>query len=294
MTPRTLTTESKRRSRSRPFLLGRFVGQSSSLLLFTLIAFSTVYPLVFLVLIAFKSPQNYAVDHFGLPTQITFDSLVTVMTRPDFVSGLANSLLICAATTVFTALFGSMAGYSLAKLSLPFQTWFRFALIVLMIVPATILIVPVFTVVLDLNLQNNRAGLVLVYMGLQLPFASFMMASFFESLPEELLHAATIDGAGTVRTFWSIAMPLSKQSILALSTLVFLSSWNDLIFALVILQEQGTRTLQVALLMLNNPVVLTPKTVIMAGLLVSALPNILIFALFNRQLTKGVTAGALK
>jgi ABC-type glycerol-3-phosphate transport system permease component len=261
---------------------------------FSLLSPSRLYPLVFLVLIAFKSPQNYAVDQFGLPTQITVDSVVSVFTRPDFVSGLTNSLLICTATTIFTALFGSMAGYSLAKLNLPFQTWFRFALVVLMIVPATILIVPVFTVVLDFNLQNNPAGLVLVYMGLQLPFASFMMASFFESLPEELLQAATIDGAGTVRAFWSIALPLSKQSILALSTLVFLSSWNDLIFSLVILQEDGTRTLQVALLMLNNPVVLTPKTVIMAGLLISALPNILIFALFNRQLTKGVTAGALK
>lgn len=279
------------RTRRRAGRASRLIALGATL---SLVGMSTLYPLLFLASVALKSPQNFRLDPFGVPVPPTLDSIIDVFTRPEFVSGMVNSILICAASTLLSALVGSMAGWSLARLRLPGRNLVRGSVITLMIVPATVLIVPVFTVVRFFLLQNNPVGLVLVYAGLMLPFAIFMMTSFFQAVPTELIQAASIDGAGVVRTFVSIALPLARPALAALATLTFLNCWNDLLFSLVILQQPGQRTLQVVLTTLTNPVLATPEPTVMSGLLLSAVPNILLFALFNRQLTRGITAGAVK
>lgn len=263
-------------------------------LVLSLIGFSTLYPLVFVSSVALKSPAEFAESPFGLPSDPTFQSLERVWNQADFGRYVTNSVVVVGLATTGCVLIACMTGFALARLRFPFRELLRNGVVALMILPASLMIVPVFKVVLDLQLQNTYAGLILVYIGMQLPFAIFMMSAFFQSVPRELLQAASVDGASLFRSFRSIAVPLARPAIAALTALTFLTLWNDLLFSLVILQDPEKRTVQVGMSLLNNAVLQQPQTVVAAAMLISALPPLLLFVLFTRHLSQGLMAGSLK
>ena len=162
-----------------------------------------------------------------------------------------------------------------------------------MSVPPTVLLIPIFKVVLDAGLLNERLGLILVYTALMLPFGIYLLASFMRSVPKELLLAAQVDGAGPLRILWSVVIPLVRPALLTLLTLSFLFLWNELLFSLVILQTEEHRTIMVGIAQAQGQFQKNIG-VVAAGLLLSMIPPLLIFAFFQRSLTRGLTAGAVK
>lgn len=260
----------------------------------TLVALSTLYPIVFIGLVAFMQPGDYRENPLGLPTHPTFDSIVKVWGDGDFAGYMLNSLLVVGASVVLIVVLGSLAGFAFAHLRFPgLGPTFLIAL-ALMVLPASLFMVPTFKVVLDLHLFNNYAGLILVYASLQVPFGIFMMWTYFQAVPRELFEAAHLDGASVFRTFRSVALPLAGPAVLTLTTLTFLTLWNELLFSLIILQDSDKRTIIVGLSLLKATMGVQNTTVLAAGMLVSAIPPLLLFVLFNRQITTGLVAGAVK
>ncbi|MDP3208053.1 MAG: carbohydrate ABC transporter permease, partial [Rhodoglobus sp.] len=141
---------------------------------------------------------------------------------------------------------------------------------------------------------NSYLGLILVYASLQLPFGIFMMWTFFQAVPQELIDAAQLDGASLFRTFRSVVLPLAGPAVLTLTTLTFLTLWNELLFSLIILQDAEKRTIIVGLSLLKATMGVQSTTVLAAGMLVSVIPPLLLFVLFNRHITAGLTVGAVK
>ena len=260
----------------------------------TLVAFSTVYPLLFIGFVSFMRPVDYRENPLGLPTTPTLDSLMKVWGDGSFGRYLLNSLVVVGVSVALIVVLGSLAGFAFAHLKFPGLGQTFIIALALMVLPASLFMVPTFKVVLDLHLFNNQLGLILVYASLQVPFGIFMMWTYFQAVPKELFEAAHIDGASIFRTFRSIALPLSGPAILTLTTLTFLTLWNELLFSLIILQDADERTIIVGLSLLKASMGIENTTVLAAGMLVSAIPPLLLFVLFNRQITTGLVAGAVK
>ncbi|CAN5347368.1 carbohydrate ABC transporter permease [soil metagenome] len=272
----------------------RVITLSLISLVLTLIGFSTLYPLVFIGLVAFMQPSGYRENPLGLPQPPSLDSLQKVWGDADFAGYMLNSILVVSASVLIIVVFGSLAGFAFAHLSFPgLRVTFLIAL-ALMVLPASLFMVPTFKTVLDLHLFNSYLGLILVYAALQVPFGIFMMWTYFQAIPRELFEAANLDGASIFRTFRSIALPLAGPAVLTLTTLTFLTLWNELLFSLIILQDSDKRTIIVGLSLLKATMGVQNTTVLAAGMLVSAIPPLLLFVLFNRQITSGLVAGAVK
>jgi len=287
-------TIARKRLKTRRRRPSRVIGISLVSIVLTLIAFSTLYPLLFIGFVAFMQPGEYRQNRLGIPTNPTFDSLIKVWGDGDFGRYMLNSLFVVGCSVLLIVVLGSLAGFAFAHLKYPGLGASFVIALALMVLPASLFMVPTFKVVLDLHLFNNYLGLILVYASLQVPFGIFMMWTYFQAVPKELFEAAHLDGASVFRTFRSVALPLAGPALLTLTTLTFLTLWNELLFSLIILQDADSRTIIVGLSLLKATMGVENTTVLAAGMLVSAIPPLLLFVIFNRQVTSGLVAGAVK
>jgi multiple sugar transport system permease protein/raffinose/stachyose/melibiose transport system permease protein len=200
--------------------------------------------------------------------------------------------VVVPAVAILTVL-ACLAAYALIHFDFPLRKAALVVIVAMMALPPTALLIPIFKVVLDAGLLNDRLGLILVYSALNLPFSIYLLASFMRGVPRELLSAAQVDGAGVLRSLWSIVIPLIRPALFTLITINFLVLWNELLFSLVILQDESKRTIMVGIAQAQGQYE-KDLGVVCAGLLFSMVPPLLIFAFFQRSLARGLTAGAVK
>lgn len=273
-------------------LLGRLGGWVVWLFL-ALLAISALYPLVFLTATALRTPTDYHSSPGGLPRHLTTSNVSEAFTHVHIGTFALNSLYVVVPAVAIITVVSCLAGYALVHFHFPLRTGALVFIVALMALPPTALLIPIFKVILDAGLLNQRLGLILVYSAINLPFSIYLLASFMRSVPTELLNAARIDGAGAIRTLWSVVVPLVRPGLLTLLTLNFLFLWNEFLFSLVILQSEGNRTIMVGIAQFQGHF---EKNfgIVCAGLLLSMVPPLLIFTFFQRDLARGLTAGAVK
>ena len=272
---------------------GNPIRWAPSLGVLTIFTLSSLYPLVFVAITAFKTTRDYAADPLGLPRNPTFEHLERALTTGNVDTYLANSLIVVSAAVVLLLVLGSMAGYALSCLKFRGSGAISLAIVCLLAVPAVVVMIPLYRTVGQLGLINSYAGLVLTYTALNLPFSVYFMSTYFSGLPRAILEAGTMDGAGEFRIFRSIALPLSRPALSTLATLNFLWLFNELLFALIILQDDDKRTLPVGLATLQGQHT-TPVPLLASGLLISLVPVLLVFFFAQRHLARGLTLGAVK
>jgi ABC-type glycerol-3-phosphate transport system permease component len=258
-----------------------------------LLAISALYPLLFLTATALRTPSDYRSSPGGIPSHLTTGNVSEAFTHVHIGTFALNSLLVVVPAVIIITVVSCLAGYALVHLDFPLRKGALVFIVALMALPPTALLIPVFKVILGAGLLNQRLGLILVYSAIDLPFSIYLIASFMRSVPSELLNAARVDGAGTLRTLWSVVIPLVRPGLLTLLTLNFLFLWNEFLFSLVILQSEGDRTIMVGIAQFQGHF---EKNfgIVCAGLLLSMIPPLLIFAFFQRDLARGLTAGAVK
>ena len=284
-----------RSNRRRRHHARRQLAKFPSSVVLLLLAASTIYPLLFVVSIALKTPTEYATERVGIPAKPTLQAFADAWGQAQMGTYIGNTFIVTVAAVFLVVVLSTLAGYAIATVDFPLKGIGLAMTLALLALPGSLFIVPVFKVVLDLGLVNTYIGLVLVYASLQLPFGIFLMTSFFAGVPGELLDAAAIDGASAIRTLFSIAVPLARPATLTLTTLSFLLFWNELLFALVILQDPEKRMVQAGLSLLRNSLSINTSTAtVAAGMTIAVIPPLLLFAIFNRQITTGLTAGAVK
>jgi len=271
----------------------RVLGPGAIFVALSAIAASAIYPVIFILVTALRSDEDYGRSSIGLPRALTLDNFKDAWNRANLSTYAINSVIVVTVAVVLLTTVAALAGFAFAQLRVPFGRSLLGSMVALMIVPPSVLMIPIFKLVSDLELLNKYTGLVLVYASLNLPFSVYLMTTYMRGIPFEIVDAARVDGASRFRTFISIALPLSRPGLATLATLNFLVLWNELLFALLLLQTDDKRTVMVGLSILTGQY-LTSVPVIAAGLLFSMIPPLLIFALFQRDLVRGLTAGAVK
>jgi ABC-type glycerol-3-phosphate transport system permease component len=261
--------------------------------IFATLAASTLYPLFFLVSTALRTTDDYRSSPGGLPQELTFGNVELAFSEVGIGRLAINSFLVVIPAVVIVAVLACLAAYALVHFEFPLRRTTLVIVVAMMALPPVVLLIPIFKIILDAGLLNNRLGLILVYSALSLPFSIFLLASFMRSVPSELLNAAKLDGAGALRTLWSVVIPLVRPGLLTMVTLNFLFLWNEFLFSLVILQSESNRTIMVGIAQFQAH---WEKNfgVVSAGLLLSMVPPLLIFAFFQRDLARGLTSGAVK
>jgi len=225
------------------------------------------------------------------PKTFTFDNYMEVFHNQPALRWTFNSLFVAGVTTVLVVVASSMAAYAFSKLRFKGRTVIFIVFVSSMMVPKEVMIVPLFRLTQQLGLVNSLYGM--IWPNVAIAFGVFLLKGFFDSAPDALREAARIDGAGEVRTFVQVLLPIVKPGIGALFILNFVQVWNDYLWQLVVGQEKNSKTLMVGVATLMQD--LNPNFAYkMAGATVAAIPMLLIFILFQQYFTRGISIGAVK
>jgi multiple sugar transport system permease protein len=253
-------------------------------------------PFLWMALSAFKTRQDLtASPPVWLPTQWTLGNFRALLDQLDMPRYFLNSLIVAVLVTVCNLLFCSMLGYALAKLDFAGRSKVFGTVLAALMVPGNLLILPLYVLMSGLNLIDSYAGLVLPFAASA--FGVFLMRQFMQSVPDELLEAARIDGAGEWFIFWRIVLPLVRPALATLTIFTFLGSWNNFVWPLVATNDPGKYTLPVALATFaNDPnrTVAGGNGMLMAGSLLVVLPVLAVFAVLQRHFTQGIATAGLK
>lgn len=203
---------------------------------------------------------------------------------------LGNSTIVCLLSISIILVCSTMAGFAFAKLRYPGATIVFLAIIAALLIPVQSIVIPAYVDVANWHLLNSYTGAVLMYSAIGTPFATFLMTAYYRSLPDELLEAGVMDGLSYPAIFVRIALPMSVPALATIFVLQFIQIWDDLLIGLLFLQNVNERTITVGLGALAAGRT-TNIPVLMAGSLVSALPAIVVFLIFQRFLVNGLTAG---
>jgi ABC-type glycerol-3-phosphate transport system permease component len=258
----------------------------------TALSVVTAFPFVWMVLTSIR-PGNTVFTEGLIPTSVTFEAYVQVWNGVDIPRHFLISFWITAVTVVAVVFLATLAGYSFAHLDFPAKKTIYLVLLSTMLLPGTAVIVPLFLELKQLSLLDTTTGLILVYVGTNLPFAMFLMRAFFETLPRELRDSARVDGAGEFRIFWSVMAPLIGPGVATLVIFQFMFTWNEFILANTLLQTPEKLPLQPVLFAMQGQYS-TDWPVLTAALVLSVLPIVIVYVRMQRQFVAGLTMGALK
>lgn len=204
---------------------------------------------------------------------------------------MANSVLIAALTTLGVIIVSSFAAYAFAKLRFPGRNILFVVFISTLMLPKEVFIIPLFKIMTKINLYGTYTGVILPNIGL--PFGVFLLKQFFEGIPDTLRESAKIDGASELRIFMSVILPISKPGIGALAILMFVQTWNDFLWQLIMASSNDLRPLQLAIAAMQASDSID-YGLRYAGACLCAVPMVIIFLIFQKYFTRGITLGAVK
>jgi N-acetylglucosamine transport system permease protein len=253
-------------------------------------------PLIWVAMTAFRSSGEILGDPMGFPVSLHWENFTHAWTEANIGRYTLNSLIILAGSLTGTMLLGSMAAYVIARFTFPGN---RFVFLLFaggMMFPVILALVPLFAVMENFGLLDTRPGLMIAYIAYSLPFTTFFLTSFFRTLPVGVQEAAMVDGASHTRTFFQVMMPMAKPGLVSIGIFNFLGQWNQYLLPLLLNNEdessyvlpQGLAALAISQGYRGD------WGALFAGLTIAMLPVLVVYAVFQRQVQAGLTAGALK
>ncbi len=267
-----------------------------SLLRQVVVLFFTVlslFPVYFMAVSALKSKAEYLENKFNLPPHPIIDNFLTAFAGEKFLIRFTNSIVLTVGSVAVSLLIACMAAYAFARMRFPGKRTLFNLMLTLMVVPPVVMVVPLFVTMVRLSLVNTYQGVILIYIGLLLPFSIYMMTNFFQTIPHEIIDAARIDGCSNFGVFARILMPLSSPAVITLIVVNALWAWNELLIALIFLQRDEMKTLMVGIASMRSRVYVDiPAT--MAGLLVATIPIVVLYMFGQRYFIRGLVGGAVK
>jgi len=255
------------------------------------VAVTSIYPFIWVVISSLKDNNEIFGNSLGLPMVIRWGNYVEAWKGASVGKSFLNSMFVSTVAVLILCMISSMGSYVLTRF-IKSQLLSTYLLLGLLI-PLHALLIPSVLIFKALHLQDNLAGLVIIYIAVNIPFSLFIMNGFLRSIPADIDEAARIDGCGKIRLFFSILLPLAKPGIATVATIAFLNCWNDLLLGLVLLSTPGKRTLSVAISVLKGAY-MTRYGLLCAGFVISIAPVILMYILLQKHVIAGMTAGAVK
>jgi ABC-type glycerol-3-phosphate transport system permease component len=260
------------------------------LILFSVVAF---YPVFYMLITSFKTRKDWLNNQFGLPTLLVPDNYAQAMNQGRLILWFGNSLYVTVLSIFVSTAIAALAAYAVARFKFPGRGFFLNTMIVLMVIPPVVLVMPLFVLMVNIKLVNTLPGLIIIYVGLLIPFSIYLLVSFFRSLPKEIFDAATVDGCSNFGILWRIVVPLSAPAFVTLIVVNTLWVWNELLVALVFLQSEEFKTLMPGLTLFKGHFSLN-EPLIMAGTMIATIPMLLLYIFGQRYFVQGLVAGAVK
>ncbi|MBP2537404.1 MULTISPECIES: carbohydrate ABC transporter permease [Agrobacterium tumefaciens complex] len=227
------------------------------------------------------------------PSHATLDHYRYVIENSAFPTFFKNSVIVAGSTAIAVTILSSLSGYALSRFRFKGKYWIVALMLITQMFPLVMLVAPIFKMLSPLGLTNSLTGLVIVYTAFNVPFATFLMQSFFDGIPKDLEEAAMIDGASRFTAFRQIILPLTLPGIAATLGFVFTAAWSELLFALMLISGNQSATFPVGLLTFVSKFSVDFGQMMAAGVL-ALIPACLFFLLIQRYLVQGLTAGAVK
>jgi raffinose/stachyose/melibiose transport system permease protein len=267
------------------------------LLFLVLWAVVELFPIVFLYMTAMKSDEEIMNSVLLPPRRPTLNNFVLAWRGGNLGVPISryflNSVIVTSGTLLFLTLLGAMAGYGLSRYFFPGKDFLQKFLIFALAVPVHATLIPVFHFLGRFGLRNNYLGLIFVYTAFWLPFTILMLYSYFAGFPKELEDAAKIDGLSDLGIFFRIVAPLSKGALSSVSIVNFVGIWSELLFAFLIMNRENMKTITVGVLSFRGQYEVQ-WGFMFATMAIAALPTIVFFLIFQRQITKGMLLGSFR
>lgn len=272
----------------------RRVQNAVCYVLVLLITIFAVFPILWTFLTSLKPEADIVTARpYYIPPRVTFDNYEAIWTRSNFPTLILNSAITTGITVVICLLIGTLASYAIARYRFRGRRELMLFYLVVRMFPAVMIIVPLFILMRNVGLLDSRLGLALAYTTFLLPVFIWMMKGFFDGVPHELEEAARIDGASRLTAMVRIVLPLVVSGLVATAVFVAIGAWNEYLFALMLTTSTGSRTWPVGLQLMVGEFQL-PWGALSAGGIISIVPVMLLFALVQRAMVRGLTSGAVK
>ena len=259
---------------------------------------AVLIPFYIMVLTSLKGQQSLLINPLDLSIDFTlsisklFRSYIELFSEYNFGTLLLNSTIVSFVTVLVTLFFSIPGAYAVAKLRFSGREWLSSSVLLIYLIPAIILVIPLYAVFSQLGLRNSLLGLCIVYPATTIPVALYMLKGYFAGLPSELDDAGLMDGLSRLQIIVKIAMPLSMPAIASVALYVFMIAWNEFLFAFMFLDDIKLFTLSRGIVSLNSSEV--PRQHLMAGAVIATAPVLLLFLWFERFLVSGLTTGSVK
>lgn len=259
-----------------------------------LMASFIVVPVLWMISTAFKTePQTYYPQPKWLPNPFSLDSFRKFFSTYNFGRMTLNSLVVCLSAMVICVACACLAGYGVTRFRFKGRKQLMNFLLITQMFPGVMLVVPFYAVLSKYHLVNSLLGLVIVYAATNIAFSTWMIVSYFKTIPLELDEAARVDGASSFRIFWNIILPLIVPGIAAVAMFVLFNGWNEYMFSSVLVSKDELKTLTVGIISLNSQYQIKWND-LMAASSISSLPLVILFVSFQKYFIAGMTGGAVK
>lgn len=282
------TQDRRRRARTQTAL-----GDALKQAVLLIASFVALVPTFYMIMTALKSEEEYAIDKLGLPDAPILDNFRAVLVDSPFLAWMLNSFILVVGSVALSIVVSCLAAYAIARMEFKGRETLLALSTSLMAVPPVVMIVPLFVLYTQLDLISTYQGAIIIYAGLITPFSVYLLTTFFRTVPKELFESAKLDGAGDLLILWKIVLPLSLPALVTLVVVNSLYVWNDLLIAIIFLQEDAKRTLMAGISVFqgryNNQVPLT-----MAGMVIASAPMFILYVAFQKHFIRGLMAGAIK
>ncbi len=274
---------------------GNLTVNAVSQLLLAFWAIVVIFPFVWMVITALKTDPEILSSPWTLPASLQWDNFTRAWTQARIGRFFVNTMMVLAGSLTGTLIVSSMAAYVLARFSFPGRQAIYYGFVAGLMFPVFLALVPLYFLVNDLHLLATYQGLSLVYIAYSLPFTIFFLTAFFKTLPAELGEAAILDGASQYQIFFQIMMPLARPGLIAMGIFNFLGQWNQFLLPLVLMPDENKYLLSQGLYFLAvQQGYQNDYGALFAAMVITMIPTLIVYILFQRRLEAGLTAGALK
>ncbi|GAB2539719.1 carbohydrate ABC transporter permease [Gracilibacillus alcaliphilus] len=248
---------------------------------------------IWLLMTSFKTNREIFSSPFGLPESVNFDNYIVGLFDANLTLFMGNSFIVAVSTVVLCFILGSTVSYAISRFTFKGNAFIYLLFVIGLTIPLQSLIFPMFFKMHSLGLRDTLFGIILVYTALNLPKTVFLLVGFMKGIPKEMEEAAIIDGCNYWNIFTKVLIPMSRPALATAGILVFIAAWNEYIFATVLLSSDATSTLPLGLASFQTSYT-NDYGLIAAGVIISIIPVLIAYMLFQEQIIKGMASGAVK
>lgn len=276
-------------------LIARFATKGLTRVLVVVLLLVVCYPMFWILATSFKKQDEFLNKPlWSMPDHLSLSNYTDAWTNGHLGHNALNSVLVTVPSLVIILVFGSAAAFALEVMVWRGRSATLLLIVGGIMVPAQIILLPLFTIYFRLGLSNTLWPLIITYVGHGLPLTVFLMATYFRGVPREMYEAAVIDGAGVYRMFWSVGVPMVRNGLFTVALLMFFSIWNDLLIALTFNVDRNLQTVQVGLLNFSDEYGSLQYGPLFAAISITVFSVLLVYLFINRQVMRGLTAGSVK